>query len=234
MTFNPNLLDQQSVRTEQMSERVNFGKANFVVKYKHFVAKGEPIVEVDEATFATLPVENRIIDLTLEIDTDEPGFDAPFKYSRLLKMGSKDWHKIFKKSVEALFGAGSMNGGKYGTTLSQISGRYVEVSDVEITYTKDNEIKTAGYPQIVRIFNTRDECLAAKNARFAKSDSTPSVATATVSASGATVPAGYTAESWASIIPMIKQELAGGKSPAAVAGDYGIQPQDIPLVASLA
>lgn len=228
MSFNPELLNQQSERVEAFAEKVNFGKANFKPVYKHWPGTKEnplPPVEVDEAVFATLPVESRSIDLTLEIDTDEAGFDAPFKYSRFLQMGQSNWHKIFKKSVESLRGAGSMGKGRYGDTLATINGQYVEIADVEITYTKDGEEKTGGYPKLVRVFATREECLAAKNARFAKSGGTAGVAAVaqpTVAADGTNVPPGWTAETWAASIPRIRQELASDKTAAQVAADYAV------------
>lgn len=242
MSFNPNLLDQQSERTEAFAVKVNFGKARFVSSYKHFPGTKEnrlPAVEVDEATWATLPPESRIIDLTLEIDTEEPGFDAPFHYTRILKMGSKDWHKIFKKSVEALYGAGSMGKGRYGTTLAKVNEKYVEVADVEVTYIKktaenpDGEEKTGGYPQLVRVFATREECLAAKQARFASGGSAAAapVAPAGVAPAAASFPPGWTAETWAASAAGIRAELASGKAPAQVAADYAVP---VPFIVALA
>lgn len=230
MSFNPNLLNQQSERVEAFATKVNFGKARFVPTYKHWPGSKEnplPPVEVDEATFSTLPVESRSIDLVLEMDTDEAGFDAPFHYSRFLQMGQKNWHKIFKKSVEALYGNGSMGKGRYGDTLAQINERYVEIADVEITYIKDGEEKTGGYPQLVRVFATREECLAAKQARFAPSAGAPAgvpaaAVAAAPAAGGLSIPPGYTAETWPAVIPAIRAELAAGKTAEQVAVAYAV------------
>ena len=66
-------------------------------------------------------------------------------------------------------GKGSMSKGKFGVTLSELNGSYVEVHDVP---QQDNdEYNTA---KLVKVFKSRDECFAAWEQRFGGSEDSSS------------------------------------------------------------
>lgn len=225
------LLDKQSEISESRQEKINFGKMNLSVIYQQWAGSKEnplPPTEVTEAVYAALPDKQRGMKLIMTMDVRE--FGAPFDYVRNLNTGDKDWFKSFKPSVENLFGTGSMGKGKWGQTLANLQGKYVEVHDVpQSKESKDGKIY--GYPTIIRVFTTREECLAAKNARFPVDPNAPAAATSVAGSVSADVPTGWTVDGWESVKPAIRTALAQpGASAAAVATQYGV---DVRFVAAL-
>lgn len=215
-------LDQASQKIEERGERVNFGQITFSVSYLHWPGSKEypmPPVDVQESAWNTLPDKQRGMRFHVALNVRE--FGADFDYTRRIDMGGADWFKIFKPAIEALpgYGKGAMGKGKYGTTLSTIHGKYVEVHGVPQTKTSSDG-KTYDVPVIVKIFNSREECLAAKQARFPTDGSTPVVASAPAGVPG--IPPGWTPQGWASVIPTIKTALTAGQPVETIAAGYTV------------
>lgn len=202
----------------------NFGKLDIKPgRYVHWVDK-EP-VEVTPEVFNSLPAKDKSLELVFTVDIQEMNPGLEWTYERNMRPGDKDWHKIFKPALIELLGADSMKAGAYSTTLQSLVGKYVEVHDVpQVKNPEYNTIK------IVRIFASKDECFAAYKERFGGTDATGAAIPATAPLS---TPPGYTPETWASVVPSIKDALKTTAMPD-VAAQYQVEVRFIAEIAGQA
>lgn len=188
-------------------------------RYIHWV-NAQP-VDVTPEVFATLPAEEKSLELMFTVDIKGMNPSLEWTYERKMRPGDKDWHKILKPSLVELLGEDSMKKGTYSATLQGLVGKYIEVADVP-------QIKSPEYNTIkfVRIFNSKEECFTAYKERFPDTDGGAAVP----AAAPISVPPAYTAETWQSVVPSIKKALETS-SPPEVATQYQV---DVSFIAEIA
>ncbi len=198
---------------------VNFGQLNITPSRYIQWTEGQPS-DVTPEVFANLPAKDKSLELMFSIDVASMNPSLEWTLERRLRPGDKDWHKTLKPSLVALLGEDAMSKGAYSATLQSLVGKYVEVNDVPKQ--KNPEFNTI---QFVRIFNSKEECFVAYKERFPNTDG----GAATPATVPLSVPSNYTAESWAAMIPAIKDALKTQSVPE-VATAYQV---DIPFIAEV-
>ena len=198
---------------------VNFGQLNITPsRYIHWI-DGQP-TDVTPEAFAALPSKDKSLELMFSIDVASMNPSLDWMLERAIRPGDKAWHKTLKPSLIALLGEDAMSKGNYSATLQSLVGKYVEVKDVP--QQKSPEYSTM---EFVRIFASKEECFAAYKERFPNTDdgaATPAIAPLAI-------PPNYTPESWAAVVPAIKEALKTQAVPE-VATQYQV---DIPFIAEI-
>jgi hypothetical protein len=168
------------------SGKFNFGKLKITPR---FVAwKDKQPTEIDGQTYAALDARSRSLEYVFNVDIQEFKPDLRFTYDRKIQVGSLDWNKIFKPSLEAVFGTGATDRDTLANTLRSLNGRYVCVEDVPQTPTKNKPDRSKySTASLIKVYETREQCFAAWQEKYG-GEST---------GAAADVPAGYTAETWA-------------------------------------
>jgi len=202
-------LDEAAEQAEKFGEKPFFGKLDVEIGYIHWIDSQPTEVTSDE--YKNLPDRDKNLEIRLSIDIQEFAPHLEFPYERKMRVGDSDWHQIFRPSVEAITGKGTMAKGKYGKTVHSLKGKYVKGIDVA-------QVKNEAYNTIklAQIYKSREECLADHQERFGSNEEDG----ASTSSSG--VPDSYTAESWANTVPHIQTALKEGQPPAKLAIDYAV------------
>ena len=146
-----------------------------------------------------------------------PELDWEYERRVAIQIGKCDWQSIVKPSLVKLLGKKVMQ--DYTAGFRAINEKYVQVSDVP--QVKSPDFNTIEFK---KIYTSRDECFQDYNKRFgegrAQSSETPA-------ATSMSVPDGYTEETFKSVVPTLKAELAKGVDPMKLAGDYMLTPKVI-------
>ena len=210
---------QAEEEAQAASGKFNYGKLKITPR---FVAwKDKQPTEIDAATYATLPARERSLEYVFGVDVQEFKPTLTFIYERRVGVGSVDWTKILKPSIEALCGKGSTDKELLAATLRSLNGRYVCAEDVPQTPTTKNpdraKYKTV---KLTALYDSREACHAAWQEKYGADGD---------GAATADIPAGYTAETWAKQADDLKKLrtsiIGKGKPPAQAtemaAAEYG-------------
>ena len=212
---------------EQAQERRQFGKIGIEPRFMQWLVDGDTRTpeDVDGDTFRHLNKRDRSLELNFNVDIQEFKPELEFTYeNRRVMVGSTDWWKILKPSIEAVCGKGSASEANLGKTMTDLRGKYVEVADVLQSPTKRNpdpEYKTI---KLIAVFDSREECYAASVERYGGGDG------GELPAETDDFPEGWDAESWAQVEEEVYTAIealpkAPGPRKVAInklAGDYAI------------
>ena len=218
---NSSFWDSVDEEAEKGGGGANFGQLTIKPgRYIHWV-DGQPN-DVTPEIFGTLPAQEKSLELLFAVNVKEMNPSLDWEYERRMRPGDKDWHKILKPSIIELLGADAMKKGAYSQTLQALNGKYVEVHDVP-------QIKSPEYNtlKLVRIFDSKDACFAAYKERFGGVDAAGAAIPATAPLSA---PPNYTPETWAQVVPSIKEALKTTPVPD-VAQQYQV---GVPFIAEIA
>lgn len=218
---------QAAAEAEKRSEMVNFGKLTTTKNPPRYVwfekdadgnFKDRHEIEAEQYRQLVTSKPNEVqMEICFNVDVKEfnPNLDWDFFVYVPIKAGkNSDWTKVVKPSLQKLLGKAKMQ--DFKGVLEYLEGKYVQVKSVPQLNSPDfNTI------EFVRIYASRDECFEDWNARFGgtgQSQASQPVATSTG------VPDGYTPETFQSVLPQLKAELAKGADPIKLAGDYMLTP----------
>ncbi len=206
-------LNTAQADAEAAQERAQFGKLTIKPRFIQWIDH-EP-VDITGAAYAKLDQRSRTLELIFGVDIQEFKPELEFTYERKVAVGSTDWWKICRPSIEAVLGKGALGKEKMNATLNALQGKYVEVHDVMQSATKkkpDPEFRTI---QLIKIFETREACFAAHQVRFTATGEDNGAAPAAPAA--VSLPAGWEADAWSAVAEDFKTAVADLKTkPAAV------------------
>lgn len=200
--------------------KFNFGKLTLKARFLAW-AEGQP-TEVTAAVYGSLGPRQRSLEYVFQVDVQEFKPDLNFTYERKVGVGSLDWNKILKPSLEAVFGAGSTEKDHLATTLRKLHGAYVCVEDVPQTPTRNKPDRSKyNTIKLVTLYETREACFAAWREKYGSAQAS--------GAPIADVPPGYTGDTWAKQkddIAKLRQAYLGKGNPPAkatelAAAEYG-------------
>jgi hypothetical protein len=223
-------LNTAQADAEAAQERAQFGKLTIKPRFIQWVDH-EP-VDITGAAYAKLDQRARTLELIFGVDIQEFKPELEFTYERKVAVGSTDWWKICRPSIEAVLGKGALGKDKMNATLNALQGKYVEVHDVMQSATKkkpDPEFRTI---QLVKIFETREACFAAHQVRFSAVEGAAPAADTVAAA--VNLPAGWEADAWSAVAEdfkaaitdlKAKPEAVQGKLAEKVAKDYAVPPE---------
>jgi len=152
---------------EQVQQYSSYGKLTVAVQRIHWVNK--QLVEVDSATYRSLPANQKQMNFVLSVDI------AEFKpeltvYPMNLKYRGKEWYDTFEPSVKALFAIDKTKDELTAEVVKQLlalNGKYVRVDQVP---NKGGKVSKAGNllksPALAEVFESREACYKAQVMRF--------------------------------------------------------------------
>ncbi len=174
------------------SGKLNFGKLTIRPRFLAW-QDGQP-TEIDLSTYQTLDARKRSLEYNFQVDIQEFKPDLSFTYERKVGVGSLDWNKILKPSIEAVCGRGSTDKETLAATLRRLHGAYICAEDVPQTPTKSKPDRVKyNTIKLVTIFESREACHAAWQEKYGAAQTSGGNGAAAASAD---VPPGYTADSW--------------------------------------
>lgn len=159
------------------TEYFNYGKLTIGYVYVDWSSGSR--VETTPQLWADLPEKTadgksaKAIDITLSIDIQEFNPNLGFGYNRKVTLNSADWNKTVKPAIEKICGAKSLDKGNRSKTLRNLQGKYVSGVDApQLPRGNNSHINDkTGQPYMVcklmQVFESREACLAAKEARSA-------------------------------------------------------------------
>ena len=219
------------------SGRSNYGKLTLRARFLAW-ADGHP-TEVDAATYNTLGPRQRSLEYVFAVDVQEFKPDLSFTYERKVGVGSLDWNKILKPSIESVFGAGSTEKDSLPATLRKLHGAYVCVDDVPQTPTRNRPDRSKyNTVKLVTVFETREACHAAWVEKYGAASSNGNGHASAI----ADVPPGYTNDTWAKqkddLVKLRTGYIGKGNPPAKAtelaAAEYGATPLQVARLLSVA
>lgn len=144
----------QEEQSQKAMVRRNFGKCTVEARYIQWVDHAP--VDIDVATYAKLDERETSIELTFSVDIQEFNSGLEWTYSRKVTVGSSDWWKIVKPSLDETVGKGDM-----GEQLKKVHSAYVCVEDVLQTPTKKTPNPTMKMVKFAVVYPNREACHAA-------------------------------------------------------------------------
>ena len=145
---------------EQFQTKSSFGKLSITPRYVQWV-DGQP-VEKNVKEYMELKTGERSLELTFSVNIQEFNTDLEWKYERKVNVGSTDWWKIFKPSLEAIEGfKDGLSKGKMSETLGKLHGAYVLAHDVFQSPTKKDPNPEYRTIKLVEVYPDRETCYAA-------------------------------------------------------------------------
>lgn len=210
------LVGEAEAAAPQSTGFTNFGKLHLSTRYFKWV-DGKP-VEIAADEYRALPFKNaegkgaKGQEIIFALDVQEFKPELQFTYSRKVGVGSLDWNKTLKPSIEKLLGRGCMDPAKVGETLTRLQDTYVALADVPQANTKNNPNRSQyNVCKLVAVYPDRAACYAAY---LERGNGTPTSAVASSNGSqAAAVPTGNGVSPYAAAMKKKYEKLlAAGKS----------------------
>lgn len=146
---------------------VNYGRLTATAMVKRFKGKGEQPEEFPFKDGYTLKAKEFLF-LKVAVDIQEFNPNLQFEYERKVDIRrssatqKSDWSEIVLPSLEAVFGA------NWGDAI--LKSPYVELEDVpNVSGTVSKSGRVLTVPKFVKVFKNKQECAAAREARFGQS-----------------------------------------------------------------
>jgi hypothetical protein len=155
------ILGDAEQEAEAGRERLQYGKLTVAPRYVKWIPQDgtRKPQEISPAVYRDTPDRQRSLEVVFSVEIQEFNPALDWTYERNVSVGSADWHRILKPSVEELTGEGSMDAEHMGATLGQLRGKYVAIADVPQTKVRDDG-KVFRTAKFVKIFDGRDACRA--------------------------------------------------------------------------
>lgn len=217
-----------AVEAEAASESAftNIGKLTITARFIQWVNGTATTINAQQ--YAALPPKGadgknqKSIEYNFAVNLSEFKPALTFGYERKVTVGGADWNAIVKPSLEKALG--KKRGADAAELLRAVNGQYVAVRDVPQVKSKGE--KHYNTIQFAKVFASREEAYA--EASGAGKSAPVVVAAANGTAAHAGIPPHLVAQA-----ARIKADVSAGKSPAAVAADWGTDATMIAAVLAL-